>query len=363
MDGDSAPGSGATPGPGTGSTTGPAPATPAEVKAVEDELLGIVVDGPAAGGLGRQATTPLTAPTGGPTLGEDLAAFDQLVALADDTGTPGAPGSGPVSPGGSWIARLRRGESVGPRELVVAGGVSALFGVAILVFLLSRSSGGGTPSAGAGDPAAPARQGDVAPPAVDDAQQGDVAPPAVDDAQQGDVAPPAVDDAQQGAVGDGGGAQPGGEQGSTIEACAASAEDVKLEIADEEREELRAQMGGGPVQGYQRWVRWKQVYRSATEDPVVVIEHYTRDAGGDVEPESGWDTGSVQAPTPGDVVQRDAFRGFKVSMYGDVDPAWDYVDRVAIMRDGPECVPLWKDEAVLGRIAREVPVPAAPEPD
>jgi hypothetical protein len=52
-----------------------------------------------------------------------------------------------------------------------------------------------------------------------------------------------------------------------------------------------------------------------------------------------------------------------VSMYGAVDPAWDYVDRVAIMRDRPECMPLWKDEAVLDRIAREVPVPAAPEPD
>jgi len=159
-------------------------------------------------------------------------------------------------------------------------------------------------------------------------------------------------------------AQPSVEaQGSTTEACVASAGDVKLEIADEEREELRAQMGGGPVQGYQRWVRWKQVYRSTTEDPVVVIEHYTRNAGGGVEPESGWDTGGVQAPTPGDVVQRDAWRGFKVSMYGDVDPAWDYVDRVAIMRDRPECMPLWKDEAVLDRIARDVPVPAAPEPD
>jgi len=169
-----------------------------------------------------------------------------------------------------------------------------------------------------------------------------------------------------------GGVQPGGSsvaqpsveaQGPTIEACVASAGDVKLEIADEEREEIRAQMGGGPVQGYQRWVRWKQVYRSATQDPVVVIEHYARNAGDGVEPESGWDTGGVQTPTPSDVVQRDAWRGFKVSMYGAVDPAWDYVDRVAIMRDRPECVPLWKDETVLDRIAREVPVPAAPEPD
>jgi hypothetical protein len=33
------------------------------------------------------------------------------------------------------------------------------------------------------------------------------------------------------------------------------------------------------------------------------------------------------------------------------------------MRDRPECMPLWKDEAVLDRIARDVPVPAAPEPD
>jgi hypothetical protein len=169
-----------------------------------------------------------------------------------------------------------------------------------------------------------------------------------------------------------GGVQPGGSsaaqpsveaQGPTIEACVAFAGDVKLEIVEEEREEIRAQMGGGPVQGYQRWVRWKQVYRSATQDPVVVIEHYARNAGGGVEPESGWDTGGVQTPTPSDVVQRDAWRGFKVSMYGAVDPAWDYVDRVAIMRDRPECVPLWKDETVLDRIAREVPVPAAPEPD
>jgi hypothetical protein len=159
-------------------------------------------------------------------------------------------------------------------------------------------------------------------------------------------------------------AQPSAEaQGPIIEACVASAGDVKLGIADEEREEIRAQMGGGPVQGYQRWVRWKQVYRSATQDPVVVIEHHTRNAGGGVEPQSGWDTGGVQTPTPSDVVQRDAWRGFKVSMYGAVDPAWDYVDRVAIMRDRPECVPLWKDETVLDRIAREVPVPAAPEPD
>jgi hypothetical protein len=138
---------------------------------------------------------------------------------------------------------------------------------------------------------------------------------------------------------------------------------VKLAIADEEREGIRAQMGGGPVQGYQRWVRWAQVYRNTTQDPVVVIEHYTRNAGGGVTPESGWDTGGVQAPTPGDVVQRVARRGFKVSMYGAVDPAWDWVDRVAIMLDRPECVPLWKDESVLDRIAREVPVPAAPEPD
>ena len=169
-----------------------------------------------------------------------------------------------------------------------------------------------------------------------------------------------------------GGVQPGGSsaaqpsveaQGPTIEACVAFAGDVKLEIAEEEREEIRAQMGGGPIQGYQRWVRWKQVYRSATQDPIVVIEHYTRNAGGGVEPYSGWDTGGVQTPTLSDVVQRDAWRGFKVSMYGAVDPAWDYVDRVAIMRDRPECVPLWKDETVLDRIAREVPVPAAPEPD
>jgi len=269
----------------------------------------------------------------GPSLGDDLAAYDELLNLSVGT-DPEPPGVGPRAP------RSREKELIirlGVVRMTLAFSVIIIIILLALLVLLSRSSGGGTPAVGAGDPAAPA--------------------------QQGDAASPAVDEAQPGAGGDGGDAQPVDEQGSTIEACVASATAVKLEIADEEREELRAQVGGGPVQGYQRWVRWKQVYRSATEDPVVVIEHYTRDAGGDVEPESGWDTGSVQAPTPGDVVQRDAFRGFKVSMYGDVDPAWDYVDRVAIMRDRPECVPLWKDETVLDRIAREVPLPAAPESD
>jgi hypothetical protein len=327
MDGDGTPGSGATPGPGTGSTAGPAPATPAEVKAVEDELLGIVVDGPLAGGLGRPAThTTGAAPSSAtPPTADDVAAYVGLVELSQPT--PPLPGIGPI---GS-TRRLGR--------LLVASGLMGLFGVFLLLAVMQTRSGGGDPgdgsTTGAGGPAAAVPQGGVAQPPIDEAQPG----------------------------AGGGAAQPGGAQGSTIDACAASVEEVKLEIADEEREEIRAQMGGGPVQGYQRWVRWKQVYRNTTQEGFVVVEHHTRNAGGGLEPESGWDTRSVQVPTPGDAFQETAFRGFKVSMYGAVDPAWDYVDRVAIVRDRPECMPPWKDEAVLDRIAREVPVPAAPEPD
>jgi hypothetical protein len=74
--------------------------------------------------------------------------------------------------GGSWLQRLRRGESIGPKELLLAGGVTAVFAVVILILWLSRSSGGGTPATGASGPAAPAQQGDVAPPDAGAAEPG-----------------------------------------------------------------------------------------------------------------------------------------------------------------------------------------------
>ena len=311
MDGDSAPGSGATPGPGSGSTSGPVPATPAEVKAVEDELLGIVVDGPRAGGLGRDATrTTRAAPSSRPPTADDVAAYVGLVELSQPT--PPLPGVGPV---GS-TRRLGR--------LLVASGLMGLFGVFLLLAVMQSRSGGGDAgdgsTTGAGGPAA--------------------------SVQQGGAAQPSVDEAQPGAGG-------GAGQPDTADLAGCRVDDYAVSVAVRN---VKSQTGINQALD----TTWDLVFTNESAEPVAIVFHRQRSADTPgAAPSAGWDDG-WQEVAPGQEyaeTRGSEWTRFPGSESGVDDGLrfWKYVDRMAVFRATPACSWIGGDEAALEKLTSGVP--------
>ncbi len=342
MDGDSAPGSDSTPDPGSttgsGPPPGPEPGSPTSPPDLETEWLGLAVDSAEQGGLnphvmrrtgpdpaaaGSPVPTPSAAPptapgTGptpaGPSLAEDLAAYDQLVDLAAgrDTGPSG------VGPRGPWF-----------RQKVVVirlgFGLSAIALVIILLALLSRPSAGDAPAPGANAPAAPA-QGDAAQPPPGDAAD----PGAGADAggQQGDVA------------------QPPGDCSVPPGAVTVTVEDVRYEPLNDGAWDLT----------------WNLVSTNTTDRMLLVVER--RHAG--FEPGTAQGGAPAAPPTsewgPGQIVYpRDTLKSLshRTQYPYDSGLGWAYYDRYAVLAFDPACrssaSAAASDPAALEQVATDAP--------
>ncbi|HYO42758.1 MAG TPA: hypothetical protein VES19_06115 [Candidatus Limnocylindrales bacterium] len=312
MNGTGASGSGSTADPGPRADPGSASATPTEVELVEQEMLGLVVDAPAAGGLNphgvQPGTTsaspaPLTGQGGGPAIGEDLAALDQLIALADETPTSGPTGPGPAPAGQSWLTTLRAGRLVDPKDLLVAGGITALFAVAFTVFWMQRSAGGDAPATGAQGPAQ-SRPEEAAAPS--------------------------------------GGGQPGGGDlpgGAAIPAsCLVPVGGVlDLELVDVSWSEEEDGLGAS----------WTVEVRNRAGDPFQVFLHDASDANAATRA-NGWTGRPTDWRTDGSyIIAPDAeapainrwHGGVRTSVEPDLPTfcSWEYVDRLVAVYPGPAC--------------------------
>ncbi len=340
MDGEGTSGPGTTPGPGPSSAPGPAPATPAEVKAVEEQFLGHVVDAPEAGGFNPHGAQPGgAAPSSAtPPTVDDVAAYVGLLELSQ-AGAP-VPAAGPI---GS-VRRLRTLTVV----TAVVGGCGAIL---LILALLATRPGGGAPGGGSATGAGGAE-----------------AP-----AQQGDAAPPAVDGAQPGAGGDGGGAaQPVDEQpaGAAIPASCLVPQGgaLDLELTDvswvEEEDGLSAS--------------WDVLVHNRDSETFTVFLHRNADANAAtrankwVGPPVDWDVEGyyLVAPDP----EAPAINSWSGGVHTSVEPglptlcSWEAVDRLVAVYDRPECsADLWAQltaapdaagrEALMRPLAIDMPAP------
>jgi hypothetical protein len=334
------PGTGPTPGPGTGSASGPAPATPAEVKAVEEQLLGHVVDAPEAGGFNPHEAHPGGAPPSAatkPTV-DDVAAYVGLLE-SSQAGDP-APAAGPI---GS-VRRLRNLTAV----TAVVGGSAAIH--LILALLAARPGGSGAPGGGSATGASSAE-----------------AP-----AQQGDAAPPAVDGAQPGAGGDGGDARPVVEQpaGAAIPASCLVPQGgaLDLELTDVSWEEGEDGLSAS----------WDVLVHNRDSDTFTVFLHRNADANAAtrankwVGPPVDWDVEGYYliAPDPEAPVINSWSGGVSTSVEPGLPTlcSWESVDRVVAVYYRPECsADLWAQlkaapdaagrDALMRPLAIDMPAP------
>jgi hypothetical protein len=298
MDGDGAPGSGATPGSGSGSTSGLVPGTPAEKD-----------------GLDKHASLP----SGPGVTGEDVEAFEQLVALASGSPPPTAPAT---ADGRSLSFSWRRKYF----WAAVAGGMAVAGTIVLLLFMITRPSGADTPPTGAGGPAA--------------------------SVQLGDAAQPSVDEAQPGAVGDGGSAQPGGEAGIVPASCKVPISGYQVELRDLNwTVELASSSPAGAGGSGDVAAGWDTGVRNLGSEPIAVFRHFsthaTREGAPNWKPilpiddagrvNNAWDRGWVRTEAG---VASDDVGYSSVSLSGEPPPLCDYrvVDRLAVLYARPECL-------------------------
>ena len=339
MDGDNAASSGSTPEPG--STTGaepppdPGPGSPTSPPGLETEWFGLAVDSAEQGGLNphvmqpppstpASASAPSSAPAAassastppGPSLAEDLAAYDQLVDLAE--GTDAKPlGASPRAP---WFRQRIRVIGLGL-------GLSGVALIVIVLALLSRPSTGGVPAPDAGAPAEPAQQVDAPQPSDGGPQQG-VAGGAAQPDQQGDAPQPASD-------------------------CSVPPGAVSVTVTDTSFETLNDGAWA---------LTWNLAVTNTTDRVLLVVE---RRQGGflggsaqggapDPAPTSQWTPGQVVYP--GDTLESLSRR----TQYPyDSGLAWSYYDRYAVFDADQGCLPLADaaaaDPALLEQVAMDAP--------
>ena len=340
MDGDGAPGSGATPGPGTTTGSGPPPAPgPGSATSppdLETEWFGLAVDSAEQGGLNPHVAHPGgAAPSSAtpPTL-DDVAAYVGLLELSQPT--PPLPGDGPV---GS-VRRLRR--------LTVATALVGGSAAFLLILAVLAARPGGTPATGAGGPAVPV--------------------------QQGDVVPPSVDEAKPSAGGGGGDAQPGAG-GAVIPTSCLVPEGGALDL------ELTDVTWTQETDGLS--FSWRVLIHNRGSDTFSVFLHDVAGANAASRAQFGADPTEWQT-SGGNMVDPDGTvlpNGNALPINSEsgggrtsVEPglptfcSWGYVDRLVAVYSGPECRDdLWTQlkaapdaaarEALLGPLAVDMPIP------
>jgi hypothetical protein len=346
-------------------TQGPVDAaSPGEVSAVEEELLGRVVDAPRDGGLnphGADAPAPQAAVPGD-------AAVDRTVQGAIDTGSK-ADGALVAFVSHGPRARLAFGERHG-RSLYLSA--ILLLAVALLLVglgVIVLRPGAGSPSAdvpaGGSGPAAGVVDDEGAAPAQGQA-----------DGQAGDAIAPGQDQAgDAGAPGRSGGGQqpveqpPAAVDGVPQSCLVPSGEALAIELADVT---WREEEDG-------TYASWAVVVRNVGSETFSLLVH--RVAGANAAtlannwemPPTGWDTEArwtIDPDAPGHLPT-----DFDGSLYTSVEPGlptlcdWEYTDRVVAVYGRPGCIDvLWEklqgvkadpeaQEALLRPLAITLPIP------